>query len=247
MDLLHITLVGLIAGVLGTGAGGLIAVFTHRRARMSLGGLLGFSAGVMLAVVFHELIPEALEGGGFGAGMAGVIFGALLMLSLDRILPHIHLSASAGNSRRENDFIRSGLLLGLGIALHNFPEGLAIGTSYAYSAQVGLSIAAVLAVHNLPEGMAMAIPLSAGNVSSFKVWICTLAAGLPMGVGALLGGWIGTISGTFLGVGLGFAAGAMLYIVCHELIPGAQRRSQGYVATFGIVFGVLLGIALLGH
>ncbi len=247
MDLIHVTILGLIAGVVGTGAGGLIAVLTHRRAKLPLGMLLGFSAGVMLAVVFHELIPEALEDGGFGPGMFGLIIGVLMMLSLDRLLPHIHLSANSGNTRHQNDLVRTGLLLGLGIALHNFPEGLAIGTSYAFDATVGYSIAAVLALHNLPEGMAMAIPLSAGNISSIKVWGYTLLAGVPMGLGALLGGWIGTISGTFLGVGLGFAAGAMLYIICHELIPGAQRSSRGYMATFGIVLGVLLGIALLGH
>ncbi len=245
MDLMHVTLLGLVAGVAGTGAGGLIAVVTQRRAKIPLGVMLGFSAGVMLAVIFHELIPEALEDGGFGPGMLGVVIGVLLMISLDRVLPHIHLTANVNNTRHENALVRSGLLLGLGIALHNFPEGLAIGTSYVFDPQVGFSIAVVLALHNLPEGLAMAIPLSAGNIPPLRVWGYTLLAGVPMGLGSLLGGWIGTISSTFLGVGLGFAAGAMLYIVCHELIPGAQKRSTGHMATFGIVVGVLLGIALL--
>lgn len=241
MSLAHVALLGLLAGVLGTGSGGLIVVITHKRIKLPMSALLGFSAGVMLAVVFHELIPEALEDGGFSAGMLGMIVGVSLMLLFDYALPHVHLMADG----RTNSYVRTGILLGLGIALHNFPEGLAIGTSFAHDEFLGYTIAVVLALHNLPEGMAMAILLSVGNVPPLRVWGYTMLAGLPMGAGALLGGWMGSISPLFLGFGLGFAAGAMLYITCHELIPGAQSASRGYAATFGIVVGVIVGIAML--
>lgn len=242
MSLVHVAFLGLLAGVLGTGTGGLIVILTHKRIRLPLSALLGFSAGVMLAVVFHELIPEAIEDGGYSIGMLGIVVGVSLMLLLDYALPHIHLRSDA---RRSNSYVRTGILLGLGIALHNFPEGLAIGTSFAHDEFIGYTIALVLALHNLPEGMAMAIPLSVGDVPLLRVWGYTMLAGVPMGLGALLGGWIGSISPVFLGFGLGFAAGAMLYIICHELIPAAQSSSRGYAATFGIVIGVVLGIAML--
>ncbi len=241
MTLAHVALLGLLAGVVGTGTGGLIVAITHKRIRLPMSTLLGFSAGVMLAVVFHELIPEALEDGGFNVGMLGMVVGVSLMLLLDYALPHVHLMAEG----RSNSYVRTGILLGLGIALHNFPEGLAIGTSFAHDEFLGYTIALVLALHNLPEGMAMAIPLCVGKVSPMRVWGYTMLAGLPMGAGALMGGWMGSISPVFLGFGLGFAAGAMLYITCHELIPGAQSESRGYAATFGIVMGVVVGIAML--
>ena len=244
MELGMIVLVGLAAGVLGTGSGGLLAILSHRRMKMSLGTLLGLSGGVMLAVVFYELIPEALEEGGFLVGMSGLLLGVALMLMIDVLLPHVHLSGNEDKGRA--GFVRTGMLLGMGIALHNLPEGLAIGTSLVHDESLGLTLAAVIALHNLPEGMAMAIPLSAGRLSPLKVWGYTLLAGLPMGVGALFGGMFGRISPMVLSIGLGFAAGAMLYITCDELIPGAQEHAKGHSATFGLVVGVLIGLALLG-
>jgi len=246
VNIMYVLLLGLAAGVLGTGGGGLIAAFTHRRVKLPLSGFLGLSAGVMLAVVFHELIPEALEDGGLAPSIIGLISGVLIMIVMDYLVPHEHLS---NNSREkvQPTFVRAGLLLGLGIAFHNFPEGIAIGTSYAHDPELGYAIAVVLALHNLPEGIAMAIPLSAGHLPPWKVVLYTMLAGVPMGIGALIGGWIGVISPLLLSVGLGFAAGAMLYIICHELVPGAQRRSRGYGATLGIVIGVIIGVILLGH
>ncbi len=244
MNIMSVLLLGLAAGVLGTGGGGLIAVFTHQRVKLPLSGLLGLSAGVMLAVVFQELIPEAVEDGGLIPSIVGLLSGVIIMIIMDYLVPHEHLS-NAGEV--QPTFVRAGLLLGLGIAFHNFPEGIAIGTSYAHNPELGYAIAVVLALHNLPEGIAMAIPLSAGHLSPLRVVLYTMAAGVPMGIGAFIGGWLGVISPLLLSVGLGFAAGAMLYITCHELVPGAQSRSRGYAATLGIVIGVIIGVILLGH
>ncbi len=242
MQLGMVVLIGLVAGVLGTGGGGLVALLTHRRMKLPLSGLLGVSAGVMLAVVFSELIPEAIEEGGFAFGMGGLLLGVLLMLLLDFVLPHMHMSGSTDANSR---FVRVGILMGLGIALHNFPEGLAIGTSLMHDPSLGMTLAVVIAMHNFPEGMAMAIPLSAGQLPALKVWGYTLLAGVPMGLGAFAGGVLGRISPNALALGLGFAAGAMLYITCDELIPGAHEHAEGHSATFGIVVGVLIGVAIL--
>ncbi len=243
MYLINIFALGLAAGIAGTAGGGLIAVFTHRKLKLPLSSLLGFAAGIMLAVVFKELIPHAIEDGGLVLASFGIMLGVLVMMGLDNFLPHKEISDE--NLSSQVSLIRVGVLLGIGIALHNFPEGIAIGTSFARDPVLGITIAFVLTLHNIPEGMAMAIPLSAAEISPLKVLWYTVLAGVPMGFGSFIGGWIGMTSPVMLSIGLGFAGGAMLYITCHELIPGAQKRTEGHAATAGIAVGVILAIIIL--
>lgn len=243
MYLLNVFILGLVAGVLGTTGGGAIAVLTQKKMKLPLSSLLGFAAGIMLAVIFDELIPHAVEDGGLMIAFSGIMLGVLIMMALDNFLPHKEISND--DVRSNLPLIRIGVLLGAGIALHNFPEGIAIGISFARDASMGISIAVVLALHNIPEGMAMGIPLSAGNVSPWKVLWYTTLAGVPMGIGSFLGGLLGKTSPIMLSVGLGFAGGAMLYITCHELIPGAQKRCSGHAATAGIAVGVITALVLL--
>lgn len=240
---MNVLALGLVAGVLGTAGGGLVAILTHKKAKLPLSSLLGFAAGIMLAVIFDELIFHAIEDGGLLLASLGIMSGVLVMMALDNFLPHKEISND--NVTQEASFVRVGILLGMGIALHNFPEGIAIGASFARDPSMGIAIAFVLALHNIPEGMAMAIPLSAGEVSSWKTLGYTALAGLPMGLGSLIGGWIGKTSPVMLSVGLGFAGGAMLYITCHELIPGAQKRCSGHAATASIAVGVIVALILL--
>ncbi len=243
MYILRVFALGLAAGIAGTAGGGLIAVFTHRKLKLPISSLLGFAAGIMLAVVFKELIPHAIEDGGLTLASLGIMLGVLVMMALDNFLPHKEISDE--NLSCQSSLIRVGVLLGVGIALHNFPEGIAIGTSFAREPVLGITIALILTLHNIPEGMAMAIPLSAAEISPLKVLWYTTLAGVPMGLGSLIGGWVGKTSPVMLSIGLGFAAGAMLYITCHELIPGAQKRTNGHAATAGLAVGVILAILIL--
>jgi ZIP family zinc transporter len=141
--------------------------------------------------------------------------------------------------------IQTGLFLGLGIAAHNFPEGLVIGAGYLASQELGFSLALALCLHNIPEGMAMAAPLLAGGVGRTSAVLLTIAAGLPMGLGALAGGLFGQLTPTTLAGTLGFAAGAMLFLVFHELLPEANCLDFPLAATLGAIFGVMLGLGLL--
>lgn len=243
MNLTNIFLIGLVAGVVGTGAGGIVAILTHRKTKLPFSTLLGLAAGIMLAVIFEELIAHAIEDGGLIVGTVGVMLGILIMMALDTFLPHKELSDDSGG--HNVSLRRVGVLIGIGIAMHNFPEGVAIGASYAREPVIGLTLAIVLVLHNIPEGMAMAVPLAGGGVPSLKVLWFTALAGIPMGIGSLLGGLIGQTSPIMLGLGLGFAGGAMLYITCHELIPGAQKRAHGHAATVGIAVGAIVTLIFL--
>lgn len=242
----RVTLIGMVAGIVGTGLGGLSITLLGIPKQSFLGFLMAFSSGIMIAVVFQDLIPEALHLGTVGSTFMGLLLGIGILILVNRHLPHTH----GASQRREYDsqrsrFTRTGILLGLGIGMHNLPEGLAIGAGYVASEELGLGLAIALALHNIPEGMAMAGPMVAGGLSRKKVVMWTALAGLPMGIGAFVGSIFGSLSQFILSMALGFAAGAMIYLVFHELLPEAHKMNCPRIATSGAVIGILIGLLAL--
>ena len=241
MNWLEVTLVGFLAGAVGTGLGGSLGTVFRRPSQRLLGFLLGIAAGLMLAIVFMELLEEAIAES-FYYGMAGLLLGIGAFIILDRLIPHRHPFTEEQSSPV---LLRKGTLIALGIALHNLPEGIAIGAGFAASTSTGVALAVIIALHNIPEGMAISVPLTAGQMSRRKAVAFSIAAGLPVGLGALLGSTLSEISPLFLSAALGFAAGAMLYIVCDELIPDVYSMSDPHTAIWGITSGTVLGVALI--
>lgn len=238
---LAITIIGFISGMVGTGLGGAMVFFLKNPGKRFMGTLLGFTGGIMLAVVCFDLMPHAFDIGGIVIGFAGILLGIAAVFFADAIMPEIPeiRNISAGFDK---SFIKSGILLGLGIALHNFPEGLAIGSGFSAGESMGLSIALIIALHDMPEGIAMAVPLRIGGYNRLKIVFYTILAGIPTGIGALIGALLGDISPVFVSLCMGFAGGAMLYITCGELIPKTQALYRGRVPTIGILAGILLGL-----
>lgn len=236
-------LIGLATGVIGTGLGGIITAYTGRPSNKMLGGYLGFAGGIMLALAFVELMPEAIEEGNMFLAIVGFVIGVVLLIVMDRNLPHMH---HGGSEEGDGKLMKMGYLVAFGIAIHNFPEGVALGAGWVSSSSLGLGLAIILTLHNIPEGIAMAAPLAAGGVSMKRVVIMTLLAGLPVGVGAIIGALIGEASPVFLSLSLGFAAGAMMYISFDELLPEAHEHSEGdHHGIYGGVLGVLIGYILI--
>ena len=233
-------MLGLLTGVIGTGAGGLLSVLVKKPTPRFTGTILAFAAGVMLTIIFIELIDESIAYSGHWAAIAGLTLGMLIFYILDHYLPHRHTVTE--EETVYGGYLKKGTLLALGIGLHNLPEGLAIGTGFVGSQELGISLAILIGLHNIPEGMAVAAPLKQGGFSFPKVLAITALAGLPMGLGALIGALIGSISVFVLGLSLGFAAGAMLYIVCDELIPDAYESASAHFSIIGIFAGTILGL-----
>ncbi len=236
------TLVGLAAGVVGTGMGAALATLSGRPSRRMLSLMMGLAGGIMLTVVFMDLVPQALQLGGAINTIFGFVIGVLSLGALDVFAPHLHLpSGECENSR----YLRTGTLAAIGIAMHNFPEGLAIGASYAHGTSLGFTMAVIIALHNIPEGMAMAAPMCAADVHRMRVAFIGGLAGVPMGIGALFGAAFGSVSPGILSVCLGFAGGAMVFITADELIPEAQRFAIGHSGTLGLVLGIILGMLVV--
>ena len=233
-------LVGAGAGIIGTGIGGTLAFFLKNPTRRLLSILMSFSSGLMLAVVCFDLLPTAFEIGGLSSGITGIVIGVVLIMICEDLVG----SLTHKREGKDRAYIKTGVLFGIGIALHNFPEGLAIGSGMMAGSSYGISLSILIALQDIPEGIAMATPLIAARVSSKKVLLYTLLAGMPTGVGALIGHIIGGISPVLISMCLGFAGGAMVYITCGELIPESHNIYTGKVSGLGAVIGIIVGIIL---
>ncbi len=243
--LLFLTLVGTLSGVIGTSAGGLSVLLIKKVQDDVLSMLLGFSAGIMVSVTFIELIPESINEGSLMTALIGMIMGIGIIGFIDLKFPHKHFTFHSDGDKRKSKYLKTGILLSIGVAMHNLPEGVAIGAGFIVDYRLGLTLAGLMAVHNFPEGMAVGAAMCIGDVKGLKIFMVTALAGVPMGIGALIGGLLGGVSDLALSIGLAFAAGAMLYIVFDELIPDAHRGMDGHSAIFGILGGIILGIIFI--
>jgi len=243
---------GGLAGFVATGAGALAGVGLRRLSARAEDSLLGFAAGMMLAASsFSLLIPglaagRALTGSG-GLSALVVIFGlglgVALMLGLDRFFPHQHPHGDPcgpGAAR-----VARVWLFVLAITLHNLPEGMAIGVGFAQGdLSVGLPLASAIALQDLPEGLGVAVALRSAGVRPWRAGWIGVATGLMEPLGALVG--LGLSSGFALAypIGLGLAAGAMIFVVSHEVIPETHRNGHQTPATLGLMagFAVMMGL-----
>ena len=176
MTLGLLIIVGTMAG-LATGIGGLLGVLLRPSRRNLMLGL-SFSSGIMLGVTFLMLLPKSLESG-FLPGFIGFALGSLLFFLLDIVLPHVHIIKS------KSSLLQLGMLIAIGIALHDIPEGLGIGSGYGISEKFGIAIAIGVMLHNIPEGVAIAIPLHASGVGSIRTIFIAFGAGITTLLGAI--------------------------------------------------------------
>lgn len=236
MSALNIILLGSFIGIIGTGLGGAITYLFKKPSNRFLSSIMGIAAGLMLSVVTFDLLPHAFEIGDLTTGILGIVIGVLLVTVFDEIIPQ---TGVAGNK-----YIKEGIILGLAIAIHNFPEGLAVGSGFIAAKSLGISIAFVIALHDLPEGIAMATPMAIGGVSPLKNVLYTVLAGIPTGIGTIVGVVTGGLSTYFISLNLGIAGGAMLYVTCGEMIPQSRDMYRGRISVFGMILGIIGGIII---
>lgn len=248
-------LLGGSAAALATALGTLPVLLSQRLSDRVQDTLFGFGAGVMLAAsAFSLVIPglaAARDAGIFGGGKwaAGavlgmaILLGAMAVFALDRLLPHEHfIKGREGITARK---LRRTWLFVTAIALHNLPEGLAIGVGYAGNDGMRANALAMgIAIQDVPEGLVVAAALlAAGYGRAFAVGL-GIASGLVEPIGAVLGAAIASHSAPMLPWGLGFAAGAMLFVISHEIIPESHRKGHEAFATAGLMTGFVLMMVL---
>ena len=270
-----------LAGMGGTGMGGLVSCLFRKDSSKTVSLLLSFAAGVMTSVVCFDLLAEALHSDGIGNSVGLVVIGvlvgyvviALLNAWIDRNTDHEvahidenhprtadsleelthanHLQEHREGRQPRSGLFLAGLVMAAAIALHNVPEGMVIGASFARTAQEsllnrgGLTMAIVIGLHNVPEGMAVAVPLISGGMPKLRSVIVTALTGFPTILGALLGFGVGAMGPTALAVSLSFASGAMLYVVFGELLPESILMWRSKLPATATIIGMLTGLVII--
>ena len=280
---LTVTLMTLIAGVGGTGLGGILGALVRTESNRIVSLLLSATSGVMISIVCFELMVESLEAaqsvfsdGAVFVVCIAVLVGMAVVFLLNWLIdkrtegevPHTasslhpkthdnidelshidHYNQHLKEHAPKRELWVAGVVIACAIALHNIPEGMSIGASYNIDTEGGVSMALILAVliglHNIPEGMAVSVPLVAGGMKRIKAALLTAASGAPVGLGAWLGYWIGDIGAIGLAASLGFASGAMLYVVFGEIIPQAVLMYRSKVPAFFVIIGMLIGMIII--
>ncbi|MHA1559773.1 MAG: ZIP family metal transporter [Alphaproteobacteria bacterium] len=240
-------LASLGAGLM-TGLGALPALLGHAMGTRGQDTLLGFAAGVMLAASFFSLIIPAIEhSAATQDGMwipaliavAGVVIGAGAMALADMLIPHWH--PVQGRQGPASPLLSKVWLFVAAITIHNFPEGLAVGVGFSGGdTAAGATLAVGIGLQHIPEGLAVAVALISIGHSRIAAFLIALATGLIEPVGGLLGVSVAVAFRPLLPWALVFAAGAMIYVVSHEIIPETHSRGFQREATGGLIVGLVL-------
>ena len=240
-NILKTTLIGLFFGTFGTTIGGIIGVKFKNPSKKFLSFILSFASGLMLAIVCFDLLPEAFNLTNLPTVFLGILLGIIKMIICD-LLVDKKFNNSNKFKQNKNDLLKTGIIVSIGLALHNFPEGLAIGSGFGASIKLGLSLAIAICLHDIPEGISMAVPMKNGGIKKGKVIFYVVLSGITTGIGAFFGAIIGEISQSVIAMCLAFAAGAMIYIVSGELTPEANSLYKGRMSAIGSILGLLIGI-----
>ena len=240
------------AGFLATSVGALPALWLKQISQRAEDGLLGFAAGMMLAASAFSLILPGLAAAELQLGSplsgslliaAAITLGVLLMLGLDTFTPHEH--DKTGPCGPGHQLCPRLWLFVFAIAIHNLPEGMAIGVGFATAdLAIGLPLASAIAIQDLPEGLAVALALSRIGMPVWRAVLIAAATGLLEPLGALIGVGLSGSGALAFPIGLGAAAGAMLFVVSHEVIPETHRHSHQTTATIGLMAGFILMMVL---
>ena len=235
----------------------LVFLFWGRSSATAQKLFLGFAAGVMIAASVWSLLIPAIEEAeaagipGYLPAAGGFLLGALFLLVLDGLLPHLHPDAKQPEGITSS--LKRTTLLVFAVTLHNIPEGMAVGLSFALAAQHGgegalytsaMALAIGIGIQNFPEGAAISIPLREEGMPRWKAFLCGSLSGIVEPIFGILTVLIAPQIGPLMPWLLSFAAGAMVYVVVEELIPEAHLGEHSNLGTFGVLGGFLVMMIL---
>lgn len=272
MDIVIIVF-SLIAGLVGTGVGGVLGVLFKSKGDKVMSRILSFAGGVMVGIVVFEMIPESIENTRMEQDVYGILItflavgcGILLTYGLNKILDKIENVREMHRSLEElhhetqvlqitqnqeiekgnrASLLKAGIIMLLAIMFHNIPEGMAIGAAGIADVKMGILIAVLIAIHNIPEGMAISAPLASGGIKPWKTILLTSLAGAATVLGAVIGQLIGGIGNLAIGICMGVAGGAMLYVTFCEIIPQSILLDDGRIPAVSMLIGILCAMVFV--
>ncbi len=234
-------LLALLAG-LSTSFGSLISFLIKSFNKNYLHLSLGFSAGIMIYVSLVEMLPEAIESIGFFQGNLVFFLGVGMMMLIDNFIPHEYIIERLHREGKDKAIMGAGIFTALGVAIHNFPEGIAVFVTSLENMSIGLPLAVAIAIHNIPEGIAVAMPIYYATKSRRKAFYFSFLSGLAEPLGAILAAVIlfPFISTNIINCCLAMVGGVMIYISFDELLPLCFKDKGSQFAVFGILLGMMV-------
>lgn len=235
-----------IAG-LATGIGSVLGIVVRPGPRF-MAASLGFAAGIMILISFVELLPKAVETVGVLPAHLAFFLGLLVMFAIDASIPHIYMAETPEGSQHGAKGMRTGLLLALGIGIHNLPEGMATFSGALQDPHLGVVMAVAISLHNIPEGLAVSMPVFAATGSRRKAFTYSFLSGVAEPVGALLAGLVlmPVLTPAVLAYMLAAIGGVMVFISLDELVPASQEYGHEHLAVLAVIFGmVLMDVSLI--
>jgi len=242
-----LVLMGLIGGTIGAmlnllGATPILFLKSYPKILIEAG--LGFAAGVMLAASFTSLILPGIEYGGILAVVAGIAIGAVTISFIDYLMPHLHFVK--GKEGRSSSRLKAIWLFVFAITIHNMPEGLAVGIGFGSGDLVtGISLMLAIGLQNIPEGLSVGFSLLATReYSRGRAYTISVISGFVEPPLALLGAYLTSIFTNIIPYAMGFAAGAMIYVVSDEIIPETHRSGEERTSTYSLMIGLIVMLIL---
>jgi ZIP family zinc transporter len=237
-----------VAG-LSTTIGGLLGIFVKEPGPRFMTLTLGFSGGVMILVSFVELLAGGIEAIGFGPAHVAFFAGMLGMFLIDFLIPHEYMAEHhrTGEPGAKDKLLKTGLLVALGIGIHNFPEGMATFAGTLQDLSVGVAIAVAIAIHNIPEGLAVSAPIFAATGSRRTAFLWSFLSGLAEPAGAAVAALVllPFLNDLVLGLMLAAVGGIMVFISLDELVPVARSFGEEHLSIVGVVIGMAVMAASL--
>ena len=248
---------GLLIPFAGTALGSAMVIFLRNNIKQSIEKLLlGFASGVMIAASIWSLLIPAIEMSeqqgkiGWIAPAIGFLLGMIFLLVLDSVIPHMHLDKEKPEGVKSK--LKKTTMLVLAVTLHNIPEGMAVGVTFAGAilGNAGITmtgafaLAIGIAIQNFPEGAIISMPLKSEGVSKGKAFLYGALSGIVEPIGAIITICLTNLVVPILPYLLSFAAGAMIYVVVEELIPESQMGEHSNIGTIGVALGFVIMMIL---
>jgi len=226
---------------LATVIGSLIGLVVKKPGPVFMAFTLGFSAGVMILVSFVELLAQSIQSVGLLSAHAGFLLGMISFFITDYLVPHEYIGQKDFREDQKSVKLkRVGLLMALGIGIHNFPEGMVTFMSALENVNLGIAIAVAIAIHNIPEGLAISVPVYAATGSRKKAFLWSFLSGVsePVGAGLAALFLLPILTSALLGWVLAIVAGIMVALSLDELIPAAKSFGSDHAPIAGVMAGM---------
>lgn len=232
-----------VVSLIGTMIGALIGVSIKNPTDKLLGTLLSIATGIIVSIIFLELIPESIEKIGFPLTLFTILIGIVIIYLIDCLIKRANKNSDVHPTKFNHTKVA--ILMGLGLMMHNFPEGIIMGFGFVKGSGLGIKMSILISIHDIPEGIAMTSPLMAAGKNKLKILWYSFLVAFPTVVGAWIGILINNISVLFLGVSIALASGIMIYVAFGQMLPESNDLNNDYSNAMWVILGIIFGFIMI--